>query len=194
VNSIHRMMRFAFVSKRSARSLVSPGCAVLMIFSLAGLINVTSVAQLFAQQSAPSVTAEKATVAAKDDDKDDGKGDDGDDDDDDQKALQSVRVGDLIGRAVIAPVESQDLLGHVAKVVRTGDDEVTIVASYGGHLGFGTHLVCVPADALALTGYALQAKGISVAELDKLPVCDGNGGTPLEANASIKMKLAKPAH
>ncbi|WP_158810957.1 hypothetical protein [Beijerinckia sp. L45] len=126
-------------------------------------------------------------------DKPDGADAGDEDDDDDRKVRQPVRVGDLIGRDVIAPVESQDLLGHVTKVVQTGDGP-TFVMTYGGHFGFGTHLVCVPADTLALTGYAIQAKGISPDELGKLPDCDGASGKPLDASAMIEMKLAKPAH
>lgn len=169
--------------------------AALLLFTLATLFGVTSSHAVSARQSQPVATAPPALVAAaeKDDDEDDGKDDTKGDDDDAQKFRQPVRVGDLIGRDVIAPLESQDLLGHVTKLVQH-DDDVTIVMSYGGHFGFGTHLVCVPADALALTGYALQAKDIGTNELDKLPPCDGTGDAPLDANASIKMKLAKPAH
>ena len=127
-------------------------------------------------------------TAAKSDDTDDD-----DEDDDDDKFQQPVRVGDLIGRDVIAPVESQNLLGRVVKVVGQ-PDEVTIVMSHGGYFGFGTHLVCVSAEALALTGHALQAKGVSPADLDGLPVCDGAGAASLAPNASIKMNVAKPAH
>jgi hypothetical protein len=179
--------------------------AALLLFTLATLVTVTSSRLVFAQQVKLAATASAATIVAaamdddkddeKDDDKDATKGEKGDDDDDDdaQKFLQPVRVGDLIGRAVIAPLESQDLLGHVSRLVKH-DDDITIVMSYGGHLGFGSHLVCVPAAALALTGYALQAKDISTDDLGKLPMCDGSGDTPLDANTTIKMRLAKPAH
>ena len=168
---------------------------MLMLFTLATLFGVTSCRPVSAGQSPSAATTSSVVVAAdeKDGDKDNDKDDGKDDDDDQQKFRQPVRVGDLIGRDVIAPLESQDLLGHVAKLVQH-DDDVTIVMSYGGHFGFGTYPVCVPADALALTGYALQAKDISTDELGKLPSCDGAGDVPLDTNASIKMKLAKPAH
>lgn len=178
--------RSTVVSKSPA-----PGAA-LILFTLATLVAVTSSRPVFAQQESPAPAASTAVAApSMDDDKDDGKGDD--EDDDAQKFLQPVRVGDLIGRAVIAPLESQNVLGHVSRLVKH-DDDITVVMTYGGHLGFGTHLVCVPAEALALTGTALQAKDISTDDLDKLPTCDGNGDTPIDGNASIKMNLAKPAH
>ena len=117
-----------------------------------------------------------------------------DDDEDENRFPQPVRVGDLVGRAVIAPQESQNLIGRVRKVVRSGAGDVSVVMTYGGHFGFGTHLVCVSVDDLALTGYALQAKDIEDSELARLPVCDGSADQPLDANATIKVNLAKPAH
>ena len=37
---------------------------------------------------------------------------------------QPVRVGDLLGRDVLRPVESQDVLGHVREVVRDGQGQI----------------------------------------------------------------------
>lgn len=169
--------------------------AVPIVFTLAALLNVTLSHPVFAKQieSATRIAAasmDTGTSAGPDQGDDD---DDDDDDNDDAKFKQPVRAGDLIGRDIIAPVESQNLLGHVVKVVRHEDD-VTIVMNYGGTLGLGGHLICVPAAALALTGYNLQAKEINSSELDKLPACDGSTGTPVDANTTFKMKLAKPAH
>jgi hypothetical protein len=140
-----------------------------------------------------STDAANAATAGTDASADKPEGDNAEDDDDDAKIRQAVRVADLIGADVIAPVESQDLLGHVKKIVRSGDGE-TFVVTYGGHFGFGTRPVCVPADALYLTGRSIQVKGIKLDELDRLPECDGAAGTVLEASATIRMKLAKPAH
>lgn len=177
-----------------------------------GAAPLMRVAQAPADKAAPrdgqAAPAGKGAPADKDDDDDDddstptargdGKSaaaekDDGDDKDDKDRFPQPVRVGDLIGRAVIAPQESQNLIGRVRKVVRNGDGEVSVVMSYGGYLGFGTHLICVSLDDLALTGYAIQAKEIEESELARLPVCDG-GGNMLAADATIKVNLAKPAH
>lgn len=145
-----------------------------------------------ADKGAPPATgpAVPARPAGKDRSADNG---DDDDDDDANRFPQPVRVGDLIGRAVIAPQESQNLIGYIRKVVAAGDD-VSVVITIGGYFGFGTHLVCVSIDDLALTGYAVQAKEIDASELARLPVCDGSAGRPLEANATIKVNLAKPAH
>ena len=42
---------------------------------------------------------------------------------------QMVRVGDLLHRAVLKPVESQDVVGHVERVVRGPEGEVRRVIS-----------------------------------------------------------------
>jgi hypothetical protein len=139
----------------------------------------------------------KSQDGDKDENKDDAKGDDkGDDDekDDAKSYAQPVRAGDLIDRPVIVPLESQNVLGHVRRLGRDGDGDLTVVMTFGGTLGFGAHLVCVPADALALTGTSLQAKGISTDELKALPVCDGGMLKPVAADETLRFNIAKPAH
>src|SRR6201992_4304201 len=50
---------------------------------------------------------------------------------------QPARVGDLPGRDVLQPVESENVLGRVQDVVRLHDGTVTIVMTIGGVFGFG---------------------------------------------------------
>ena len=50
---------------------------------------------------------------------------------------QPVRVGDLLHRDVLQPVESQDVLGRVRQVVRDGEGTIKVVIDFGGFLGFG---------------------------------------------------------
>jgi hypothetical protein len=45
---------------------------------------------------------------------------------------QPVRVGDLIDRDVLRPVESQDVLGRVRRLVRDRDGQVMVVVDFGG--------------------------------------------------------------
>src|SRR6516162_6768782 len=47
---------------------------------------------------------------------------------------QPVRVGDLLGREVLRPVESQDVLGRVRDIVREGDGGIRVVIDFGGFL------------------------------------------------------------
>ena len=137
-----------------------------------------------------------AAVAAAVDQGKGSKADSDDDDDKDDRFPQPVRVGDLIGRDVIAPQESQNLIGHVRKLVRDKDGDLQLVMTYGGYFGsnVGSHLVCVDVDDLALTGVMIQAKDIDPGDLAKLPTCDGGDATPLDVNEVIKVNLAKPAH
>ena len=45
---------------------------------------------------------------------------------------QPVRVGDLLGREVLRPVESQDVLGRVRRVVRDRNGQIMVVINFGG--------------------------------------------------------------
>ncbi len=51
---------------------------------------------------------------------------------------QPVRVGDLIGRAIVDDATST--IGRVQAVVQTGDGKIRLVTPYGGLLGFGSRL------------------------------------------------------
>ncbi len=185
---------FSASAFRLLRSLLAGGYGPAALFLAAGCLGVAPAAGAAARATvAPQVVA--AADSAK------GKGgkadsDDDDDDDDDDRFPQPVRVGDLIGRAVIAPEESQNLIGHVRQLFRNRDGDLQLVMTYGGYFGsaVGSRLVCVPVDDLALTGVMIQAKDIDAGELAKLPTCDGKGETPLAVNEMVKVNLAKPAH
>jgi hypothetical protein len=69
---------------------------------------------------------------------------------------QPVRVGDLLRRDVIQPVESQNFLGTVQQIVRDPDGTLAAVINLGGFLGFGSRPVSVPVDALVLLGQVLE--------------------------------------
>src|SRR5262249_59597419 len=69
---------------------------------------------------------------------------------------QPVRVGDLLGREVLRPVESQDLLGRVRRLVRDRDGNIMVVVDFGGFLGSGTRPIAVPVDAMVLLGQDLE--------------------------------------
>jgi len=65
---------------------------------------------------------------------------------------QPVRVGDLIGSEVLRPVESQDVLGRVRRVVRDANGQIMVVVDFGGFLGFDSRPIAVPVDAMVLVG------------------------------------------
>jgi hypothetical protein len=104
-----------------------------------------------------------------------------DDDDDDDGSLakkaahrfpQPVRVGTLIDRTVLEPLESQPVLGHVRDLVRTSKGAIEVVVDYGGFFGFGARPIGVPVEAMVLLGQYMEIVDFTPAELDKFPPFD----------------------
>jgi hypothetical protein len=110
------------------------------------------------------------------------------------RSPQPVRVGDLRDRKVMLPLESHRVLGRVADIVRLPDGQVDAVLNYGGFLGFGTHPIAVPTDAIALLGADLVMLGYTPGQLDQLPTFSTVGSTPVPPNDVIRMALTGPFH
>ena len=104
-----------------------------------------------------------------------------------------MRVGDLIRRQVLRPVEQQDVLGRVAAVVRRPDGAVLIVVSLGGVLGVGTRPVAVPVEAAALLGEHVTVLDLTPEQLRALPTFDG-AAAALAPDEVIRVGLARPFH
>ncbi len=107
---------------------------------------------------------------------------------------QPVRVGDLLHRAVLKPLESQDTIGRVEHVVRGPDGVIRVIMSFGGLLGLDTHPIAVPVDAMVLVGQVMEVVGLTPQQLRALPAYKGGDGVELPADATIKIGLAKPSH
>jgi len=106
---------------------------------------------------------------------------------------QPVRVGDLLHRTVLEPVESRRILGHVDRVIRGAGGKEAIVMSFGGFLGFGAHRIAVPTAAMVLLGSELEVLDFTPQQLEHFPTYDGTGGV-LGADEIIRMGLAHPSH
>ena len=125
---------------------------------------------------------------------------DDDDDDADKSAEavarfpQPVAVGWMIGRTVLEPVESQPVLGHVSGVVKAADGVTKIIVDYGGFFGFGARPIAVPLGAVALVGQYVEIVDYKPDQLRRFPTFATSGGTPLPAEAVIKVGLARPSH
>jgi PRC-barrel domain len=107
---------------------------------------------------------------------------------------QPVRVGDLLGREVLRPVESQDVLGRVHGLVRDPDGRIMVVVDFGGFLGFGARPIAVPVDAMVLLGQDMEIVAFTPEQLRQFPTFSPTGTTGVANDSIIKVGLAKPSH
>ena len=107
---------------------------------------------------------------------------------------QPVRVGDLLGRQVLRPVESQDVLGYVRRLVRDHDNQIMVVVAFGGFLGFGARPIAVPVDAMVLLGQDMEIVAYTPDQLREFPTFSPSGSTDIANDTIIKVGLAKPSH
>jgi hypothetical protein len=107
---------------------------------------------------------------------------------------QPVRVGDLLGREVLRPVESQDVLGRVRRLVRDRDGQIMVVVDFGGFLGFGARPIAVPVDAMVLLGQDMEIVAYTPDQLRQFPTFSPSGTTDVANDTTIKVGLAKPSH
>ncbi len=102
-----------------------------------------------------------------------------------------VRAGDLIGRKLIGPSESQPLLGRVEGVDR-GPAGTALRVRTGGLLPIGGHIVDVPIAGVALLGEHVALLGLSAAQLEALP--SAGPAAPVPADESLRVGLVRPFH
>jgi hypothetical protein len=107
---------------------------------------------------------------------------------------QPVRVGDLIDRTVLRPLESRPVLGSVTQVIRVSSGKEEIVMKYGGFFGLGGRYIAVPIEAMALLGNELEVLGYTPQQLNTFPTYTGGGTARLTADDVIRMGLARPSH
>ena len=107
---------------------------------------------------------------------------------------QPVRVGDLIGRQVLQPVPAQHVLGRVAAIDQNARGGIDILIRFGGFLGFGTRLIAVPVEAVALLGEHLAVLDFTPEQLREFPTVSEAGERALAPDTSIRVGLTKPFH
>ena len=108
---------------------------------------------------------------------------------------QPVRVGGLLHRLVLQPVESQIILGRVHAVARDAHGNVVVVMNFGGFYGFGGRLIAVPVDAMVLLGQDMEVVAYTPAQLKTFPTYSPSSGTAIVPDdTEIKVGLAKPSH
>jgi hypothetical protein len=107
---------------------------------------------------------------------------------------QPVRVGDLLKRQVLQPLESQPTLGWVRDVVMQADGNLAIVVDYGGLLGFASRPIAVPVDAMALLGQYIEIIDYTPKQLQHFKTFDAVGTVSLSPDRVIRVGLARPSH
>lgn len=105
---------------------------------------------------------------------------------------QPVRVGGLIGQKLIAPRESQPLLGTIEAVERSSAGALAIRVKTSSLLPWGGRVVTVPLDAVAFLGPQLALTGLTEAKLDALPTAASQ--TSVAPDEIIRIGLVKPFH
>lgn len=107
---------------------------------------------------------------------------------------QPVRVGDLVGRDVLRPVESQDVLGRARRLVHDGNGQIMVVVDLGGFLGFGSRPIAVPVDAMVLLGQDVEIVAFTPEQLRQFPTFSPSDTIDVADDTIIKVGLAKPSH
>ena len=107
---------------------------------------------------------------------------------------QPVRVGDLLRRRVLRPLESQPTLGWVHDVVRHPDGHIGVVVDYGGLFGLFTRPIEVPVEAMVLLGQVMEIVDFTPDQLDAFKTFDGTGAMALAPDGIIRVGLARPSH
>lgn len=105
---------------------------------------------------------------------------------------QPVRVGNLIGQKLIAPRESQPLLGTVEALARDADGALTVHVKIARLLPGGGRSVSVPIVAVSYLGPQLALTGLTETQLDALPEAAASPSIPVDE--VIRIDLVKPFH
>jgi len=102
---------------------------------------------------------------------------------------QPVRVGDLVGLPLLD--DESRTLGCVREVVRTADDRIELIVSYGGFFGWGARPVAVPIEVVGIQGRELASLDMRRSEYAAAPTWRNAAAQPLPDDAVIKIALSR---
>ena len=102
---------------------------------------------------------------------------------------QPVRVGDLIGLAVLN--DNASTLGHVRQVVRTPQGNVELIVSYSRFWGWFGRPVAVPIEVVGIEGRQLVSLDMDSSEYANAPTWHAEDTTSLPNDATIPIALAR---
>jgi hypothetical protein len=105
---------------------------------------------------------------------------------------QPVRVGDLIGLRVL---DNDDrTIGFVRQVVRTPQNKIKLIVSYGGWFGWfgwGARQVAVPIEVIGILGRQLASLDMPRSEYAAAPTWRDTDATIVPDDSHIRVALAR---
>ena len=102
---------------------------------------------------------------------------------------QKVRVGDLIGLAVI---DDDDVtLGRVRRVVRTAEGKIRLIVSYSRWFGLFGRPVAVPIEVVAWLGGQIASIDMPPPEYAAAPTWSEGAEQPIPENEIIRIALTR---
>ena len=102
---------------------------------------------------------------------------------------QPVRVSDLIGLPVLD--DSSRTLGFVQQVLRTPNDKIELIVSYGGWFGWGSRSVAVPIEVVGILGRQLASLDMTRNEFAAAPTWQGTDTKSVPNDETILVALAR---
>jgi hypothetical protein len=102
---------------------------------------------------------------------------------------QPVRVGDLIGLRMLD--DDDRTIGFIREVVRTPQNRIELIVAYDGWLGFGSRLVAVPIEVVAILGRQVASLDMPPAEYAAAPTWQDANARVLDPDDSIRIALGR---
>jgi hypothetical protein len=102
---------------------------------------------------------------------------------------QAVRVGDLIGLPLLDYDDAT--IGRVQAVVRTPQNKIQLIVTYGGWFGWRSRLVPVPIEVVAILGRQIAALEMEYKDFDRAPTWQASQSQPLAADEMIRIAITR---
>jgi PRC-barrel domain len=102
---------------------------------------------------------------------------------------QPVKVSFLLGLPVLD--ESSSIIGYVRAVVRTPEGKIQLVMPVGGFFGFGSRLVPIPIEIVAMVGAQVAVVDMPDDRFMQSPTWTSLRAKPLDPSETIRVALTR---